>query len=303
MASKKFVSKEALQYAITKLKLLLAGKVDKVDGKGLSSNDYTAEEKAKLATIEQGAEVNVNADWNAVTGDSAILNKPDVVEQTEFDALSDRVDDIIAEGGEPNVIEVVKKNGVPLVPDSNKAVDVEVPTKVSDLTNDGDGTAGSQFATKSYVDQNGGKIDKIKVNGTEQTITNKEVDIAMPTDLDDLTNNGSDPFVQKSDLDSALVGALKPKGSIAFASLPALTAANLNSMYNITDSFTTTADFVEGAGKEYPAGTEVAIINTGTDASPVFKYSAMVGIIDMSAYWNTSNLIPVTTAEIDEMFE
>lgn len=36
----------------------LAGKVDKVAGKGLSANDYTNEEKAKLATIEQGAEAN-----------------------------------------------------------------------------------------------------------------------------------------------------------------------------------------------------------------------------------------------------
>ena len=33
-------------------------KVDKVDGKGLSTNDYTNEEKIKLAGIESGAQVN-----------------------------------------------------------------------------------------------------------------------------------------------------------------------------------------------------------------------------------------------------
>lgn len=38
--------------------------------------------------------------------------------------------------GEDNVIEVVKVNGTALTPDGNKAVDVSVPTKVSDLTND-----------------------------------------------------------------------------------------------------------------------------------------------------------------------
>lgn len=37
------------------------------------------------------------------------------------------------------------------------------------------------LATTDYVDKNGGKIDKIKVNGTEQTITNKEVDLIVPT--------------------------------------------------------------------------------------------------------------------------
>lgn len=36
----------------------LIGKVDKVDGKGLSTNDYTTAEKNKLAGIAEGAQVN-----------------------------------------------------------------------------------------------------------------------------------------------------------------------------------------------------------------------------------------------------
>ena len=55
---------------------ILDNKVDKVTGKGLSANDYTTTEKNKLAGIAAGAEVNVNADWNAITGDAQILNKP-----------------------------------------------------------------------------------------------------------------------------------------------------------------------------------------------------------------------------------
>ena len=55
------------------------GKVDKVDGKGLSTNDFTSEEKAKLAGIESGAEANVNADWNAASGKAQILNKPTII--------------------------------------------------------------------------------------------------------------------------------------------------------------------------------------------------------------------------------
>ena len=279
--------------------------------------------------------------------------------ESDFEALSERVEEIIAEGGEPNVIEVVKVNDTALPVTSkavnidlsgyaetsdiptdlseltntgadpyatesyvaqeggkidvikvngtaqtitNKTVDITMPTKVSELTNDGDGTTGSQFATKAYVDENGGKIDVIKVNGTAQTITNKEVDITMPTDLSDLTNTGSDPYAQISDVESAVVGALKPKGSVAFANLPQLTAANLNTMYNVTDAFTTTADFVEGAGKAYPAGTNVAIINTGTDANPVYKYDCYTGVIDMSGYWATSDLVAITTSEIDALF-
>jgi hypothetical protein len=53
-------------------------KVDKVTGKGLSTEDYTSAEKTKLDGIAAGAEVNVNADWNATSGDAQILNKPTI---------------------------------------------------------------------------------------------------------------------------------------------------------------------------------------------------------------------------------
>jgi hypothetical protein len=56
----------------------LANKVDKETGKGLSEENFTMAEKNKLAGIEAGAEVNVNADWNATSGDAEILNKPTI---------------------------------------------------------------------------------------------------------------------------------------------------------------------------------------------------------------------------------
>lgn len=247
--------------------------------------------------------------------------------KSELDALSARVDEIVAEGGEPNVIETVKVNGTALTPDANKAVDVTVPTSTSDLTNDGDGD--SAFATEAYVAQHGGKIDTIKVNGTAQTITNKAVDITVPTKVSDLTNdegyqkaaevttaistalaNSGDAYQTESEVDakveSAIVGALKPKGTIAFANLPALTAANLNNIYNISDAFTTTSDFVDGAGHSHSAGANVAIINTGTEQNPVYKYDVMVGQIDLSAYWTSTTgqnntLEAATTTEINNI--
>ena len=290
--------------------------------------------------------------------------------KTSLDTLSARVEEIISEGGEPNVIEVVKRNGTAL-PITSKAVDVAVPTKtselsndgdgsvpfattvnattgaaglmsasdktklegieagaeanvqanwtqtsataddfiknkptkLSDFTNDGDGTTGSKYATEKYVGDNGGKIDKIKVNNVEQPITNKTVNIEMPEDLTDLTNTDADPFARISDVEAAHVGALRPKGSIAFANLPALVVANLNNMYSITDAFTTTADFVEGAGHSHPAGTNVSIINVGTDAAPVYKYDAMTGVMDMSGYWSKTELVDITTAEIDAIID
>lgn len=45
----------------TVLNAIDSTKVDKIDGKGLSTNDYTTAEKEKLANISAGAEVNQNA--------------------------------------------------------------------------------------------------------------------------------------------------------------------------------------------------------------------------------------------------
>jgi hypothetical protein len=45
---------------------------------GTTYKQYSLTEKNKLAGIAEGAEVNVNADWNAVSGDAQILNKPTI---------------------------------------------------------------------------------------------------------------------------------------------------------------------------------------------------------------------------------
>ena len=45
---------------------------------GSDDNYVTDAEKTKLAGIATGAEVNVNADWNASSGDAQILNKPTI---------------------------------------------------------------------------------------------------------------------------------------------------------------------------------------------------------------------------------
>lgn len=65
----------------------ISNKVEKVEGMGLSTNDYTTEEKEKLAGIAEGAEVNVQADWNETDEGSAayIQNKP--VAETDDDAM------------------------------------------------------------------------------------------------------------------------------------------------------------------------------------------------------------------------
>lgn len=73
----------------------LSGKVDKVSGKGLSTNDYTTTEKDKLAGIAAGAEVNQNAFSNVKVGTTTIVadGKTDTLELTAGSNISLTPDD------------------------------------------------------------------------------------------------------------------------------------------------------------------------------------------------------------------
>ncbi len=56
---KKYIDENGLLYFWTKIKNLIINKVDKIDGKGLSENDFTTTEKNKLSGIASGAQVNI----------------------------------------------------------------------------------------------------------------------------------------------------------------------------------------------------------------------------------------------------
>lgn len=83
---------------------------------------------------------------------------------------------------------------------------------------------------------------------------------------------------------ASLPSAIVPKGTKAFSGLtPAtdLAAANVGFMWNISDGFTTTSDFVEGAGKVIPAGANVYVANPEAN---VYKYDVFQGMVDLSNY-------------------
>lgn len=64
-------------------------------------------------------------------------------------------------------------------------------------------------------------------------------------------------YEQARRISESFSGALRPMGTVAFANLPALSESDGGSMYNISDQFTTTAEFKEGAGNTIPAGANV----------------------------------------------
>lgn len=71
----KFLSAEGLLYYYQAMKNLLAQKVDKETGKGLSTNDFSNTEKEKLNNIASGAQVNVIENIKVNNDTQAIDNK------------------------------------------------------------------------------------------------------------------------------------------------------------------------------------------------------------------------------------
>ena len=205
----------------------LNNKVDKVSGKGLSTNDYTTPEKTKLAGIETGAEVNaingisVNGaaqepdedtkvvDITVPTKLSQLTNDGNFVTDANYvhtdknftEALETKLNGIAA-NAQVNVIETIAVNGSNLTPTSKK-VNITVPTQTSDLTNDSNFVEDADYVhtDNNYTTTDKNKlagiangaqanvIETIAVNGEDLTPTSKKVNIEVPENVSDLVND------------------------------------------------------------------------------------------------------------------
>ena len=133
---------------------------------------------------------------------------------------------------------------------------------------------------------------KTSVAGNTANITKNAGDIT--TNAGNITKNANEIAAVKKDLadnydtstevDEKIAAKIsstyKAAGSTTFAALPALSAAIEGNVYNISDEFTTTEDFVEAAGTKYPAGTNIVCIKV----DETYKWDVLAGFVDLSAY-------------------
>lgn len=69
--------------------------------------------------------------------------------------------------------------------------------------------------------------------------------------------NAKKYYEQTKSISESFAGTLRPKGTVTFANLPSVSLAETGDMYNVSDEFTTTTDFAEGAGNTIPLGSNV----------------------------------------------
>ena len=131
--------------------------------------------------------------------------------------------------------------------------------------------------------------DTSTVSGLQEAVGQLQTDVdALEATVAEKAD--ADNVYTKQQTDDKISGALssvyKPAGSVAFASLPTPGADNLGNVYNVTDEFTTDDRFVEGTGQEYPAGTNVVVVETSSEPA-TYKFDVMSGFVDLSGYLTT----------------
>lgn len=158
MSAIKIVTKENLLYIWQKIKLKLNGKVDKVEGMGLSHNDLTDELKQKILTA---GDSSFSGNYNDLT------NKPDLTVFAKTTDMNTAINSAVAN--------INKK---------------EIVTNVSEMTD-----ANIIYLISNEGTGNNVYDEYIVVNGTAEKVGTTEVDLtgyAKTSDFVAVTNSEID---------------------------------------------------------------------------------------------------------------
>lgn len=140
------------------------------------------------------------------------------------------------------------------------------------------GTVEAAGGIPDYVEANGGKIDTIKVNGTAQAITDKTVDIAVPTKTSDLTNDSgyltSAPVTSVNSKTGAVVLTANDVGALPTDTvIPTVNDATLTIRRNGSDIGSFTANSADNVNIDIQVPTDKSDIGLG-NVDNIKQYSA-----------------------------
>lgn len=297
-----YLDKTGLALVWEKIKNALAGKVDKVDGKGLSTNDYTSAEKTKLSGIASGAQVNVlegiqkngtnvtitnkianisvPTKTSDITNDSGFITSADVPESAAASTTTPKMNGTAAVG-----TETAFARGDHIHPTDTSRASASSVTTLSgrvDTLEEAVGTGGSvdtkiataiQGLDSSITATSNQAISAVTVTDGKITASSK---ITVPTNTNQLTNGAG--FQTASDVNtlisSTLTTVMDYKGTVAaVANLP--TTGNKNGdVYHVT-------------------ATDGEYAWNGTE------WEELGSTIDLSGYVEDTDMTAITSTEIN----
>lgn len=297
-----YLDKTGLALVWEKIKNLLNTKVDKVDGKGLSTNDYTSDEKTKLANIAAGAQVNVlegiqkNGTNVTITNKIANIAVPtatsDLTNDSGFITTSDIPEGAAASTTTPNMdgtasvgTELAFARGDHTHPtDTSRASASDVTTlsgRVDDLETavGSGGSVDSKIATaiqgldSSVTATSNEAISAVTITDGKITASSK---VTIPTNNNQLTNGAG--YQTASDvstaINTALSAAMTYKGTKATVDALPATGNKIGDVWHVT------AD-----GGEYAW--------SGT------AWEELGSVMDLSDYVEDTDMVAITSTEIN----
>lgn len=309
--AKNFLDSTGVALVWSKIKLLLADKVDKVDGKGLSTNDYTSDEKTKLANIAAGAQVNVlegvqkngqpvtitNKIANItvptatsdLTNDSGFITTADIPEGAAASTTTPLMDGTAAVGTELAFARGDHRHPT----DTSRAAASDVTAlegRVDDLE-DAVGTGGSvdskiqtaiQGLDSSIAATTNQAISSITITDGKITASTKA---AIPTNNNQLTNGAG--YQTASDVSTAIANAIGDLEGVSFSIVESLPATGDSAViYLVADA--------SGSGND--VYDEFIWLSDQSKFEKIGRTD-----VDLSDYYNTTNLVPITSAQIDQI--
>ena len=278
MSEYKYLDNNGLVYYHSKIKALLADKVDKVSGKGLSTNDYTSTEKTKLSGIATGAEVNQNAFSNIAVGTTTIAA------DTKTDTLT-----------------LTAGNNITLTPNAtNDSVTIAATnTTYDDATQSTHGLMSATDKTKldgiaEGATANVGTITGVSMNGTSIATSGVANITSLPASiLNGAIKNGVTATTQTAGDSSTKVATTAFVGTAIANALAGITGID----FQIVESLPATG----------VKGTIYLVSNSGTGTNVYDEYIYVnskwekIGStnVDLSGYVQKTELVAITNSEID----
>lgn len=248
----KYLDQDGLLYFWQQLKTLFAGKVDKVSGKGLSTNDFTNADQTKLNGIETGAEVNVlegvNVNGTAatitnkiaavtvptktsdLTNDSGYITSADVPEGAAASTTTPKMDGTASTG-----TETAFARGDHRHPTDTSRAPLASPTFTGTPAGPtaASGTNTTQLATTAFVQtaisgkQDTLTFDNTPTSGSSNPVTSGGIYTALGNYL--TTSDAATTYATKSEISTAY----RYKGSVASVSNLPSTGNTVGDVYNV----------------------------------------------------------------------
>lgn len=337
MANKKYQDNNGVLYLLQLLKGMFDKKVDKVDGKGLSTNDYTTTDKDKLAGIDnQANKTTIN---NTLTSEST----SEALSAAQGKALKDRIEEVnnaIGQAGGGDMMATTYDQNANGIVDNAEKLDGHEASyfaAASDLTGkldtNGDGSAvtatftaagtraniasGDTLATIfSKIAKFFGDLKNVAFTGSYNDLTNKPT---IPTVTNDLTDElkahydaaytHSTQSHAPADAEANVITAIQVNGSSVAPSNKTVNITVPTTVAGLTDAgeYAKKSDLTNVYKYKGSVASASALPASGNTSGDVYN----VEDTDMNYAWNGTKWDPLgelfsieslTNEEIDAMF-